>query len=272
MPKLKVSEDGSAVIQDGHPVYVYEDGAERPFDIDSALTQITTLNAEAKNHRLGKEEALKKLEPFEGIDPESAKKAISTISNLDAKKLIDAGEVETLKKQMGEIFEKEKADLIKGNEQKVTTLEDEKIKLTSQLWNLAIKNNFAQSPYFSGPEPKTILPPDMAAEYFGKHFKVEGEDDIKVVGYMNGDKIPSRIKVGEIADFEEAISAIIDKYPMKDRILRAASGGSGSPGNLNQGGDGRFVSLSKIDSKDTEKYRAAKAKSVELGIPLRLET
>ena len=99
--KLKLDDTGHAVVQDGKPVYVNEDGKEIPYDVNQANNKISELCKEAKTHREAKEAAEQKLRQFDGIeDPEAARKAIETCNNLDSKKLIDAGEVERVKAEI----------------------------------------------------------------------------------------------------------------------------------------------------------------------------
>ncbi|HHL2868178.1 TPA: hypothetical protein ACQ42N_003730, partial [Acinetobacter baumannii] len=84
--------------EQGHPVYIHDDGKEVGFDAPRAISKIDELGTEAKNHRLAKEQAEASLKAFEGIDdPAAAKKAIETLKNFDDKKLVDAGEVEKVK-------------------------------------------------------------------------------------------------------------------------------------------------------------------------------
>ena len=85
--QLKVDENGHAVLQDGKPVYVRDDGSETAFDADHAIKQIRKLSDERDTLR-GKASA------FEGLDPEAARKAVETVKNLSDKKLIEAGEVQ----------------------------------------------------------------------------------------------------------------------------------------------------------------------------------
>ena len=255
--KLKIDENGGVILQDGKPVYVYEDGKEIPFDAPAAMAKISSLNAEAKEHRLKKNELAEELKKFEGIqDPVLAIKALETMKNLDQKSLVDAGEIETLKRQMSETFELNKKNLLDSFETTKKTLEDNLAKKDHEIYNLMVNNQFSKSPFFVGDTPKTILPPDMASEYFGKYFKVE---DGKVVGYLNGDKIPSRIKFGEPADFEEALGVIINAYPMKDRILRASpQGGPGATGNTNPGSSGSTVKKTDMNGFMNNLERIAK--------------
>jgi hypothetical protein len=98
--KLKLDAEGHAVLQDGKPVYVHDDGKELSFDAPATVSTISRLNGEAKSHRERAETAEGKLKAFEGIeDPAAAKKAMATVKNLDDKKLVDAGEVEKVKNE-----------------------------------------------------------------------------------------------------------------------------------------------------------------------------
>ena len=82
--KLKLDDQGHAVLQDGKPVYVKEDGTEVAFDALGTTQAITRLNAEAKSHRERAETAEKSLKGFEGItDPAKALEALVAIAQLD---------------------------------------------------------------------------------------------------------------------------------------------------------------------------------------------
>ena len=100
--KLKLDANGHAVLQDGKPVYVGDDGKEIVFDAGEALSKISSLNAEAKTHREAKEQALNQLKDFEGLDAAKAREAIQKLGDIDSKKLIDAGEVDKVRQQLTE--------------------------------------------------------------------------------------------------------------------------------------------------------------------------
>ena len=104
--KLKLDANGNVVVSDGKPVFIADDGKEIAFDVVGTQATISRLNGEAKSHRERAEAAEKSLKSFEGIaDPVAAIKALDTVSNLDAKKLIDAGEVEKVKGEITKAFE-----------------------------------------------------------------------------------------------------------------------------------------------------------------------
>jgi len=232
--KLKLDEDGHAVLVNEMPVYTHEDGQDIPFDAPASQLKINELNTESKNHRLEAKDANEKLATFEGIeDPVAALKAVEIVSNLDAKKLIDADQVEVLKLQLGETYESERKKLVDGFADKELGYTSQITDLNATMHQMVVMDRFSRSPYFAGEAPKTTLTPDIAANHFGKHFKVEGSGvDAKVVGYLNDDVIQSREKFGTPADFEEAMATIIDNYQFKDRILTSGkAGGPDTKGN-----------------------------------------
>ena len=226
--KLKLDENGNAVLQDGKPVYVHEDGKEVAFDAPGTVATITRLNSEAKGHRERAENAEKAVKAFEGIDdPAAAKKALATVANLDAKTLVDAGEIEKVKAEISKAFQLQ-LDEVTGKNQ---TLEQ-------QLYAEKIGGNFARSKYIAD---KLAVPVDMVQATFGQNLKVE---DGKVVAYdAQGQKIFSRARPGELADFDEAIETLVSQYPHRDHILKSSGangGGAQNGGGNNQNTKGNF--------------------------------
>lgn len=216
--KLKTIEvDGKqyAEIQDGKPVYVEDDGKEVAFDAVGTRATITRLNAEAKSHRERAEAAEKTAKAFEGIeDAAAARKALELVANLDAKKLVDAGEIEKVKAEIGKAFETKLGEATTRAEQ-----------LEQQLYAEKIGGSFARSKVIAD---KLAIPADMVQARFGQAFKIE---DGKVVAYdSNGNKLYSRARPGELADFDEALETLIEQYPHKDYILKASgANGGGAP-------------------------------------------
>lgn len=226
--KLKLDENGNAVLQDGKPVYVHEDGKEVAFDAPGTVATITRLNSEAKGHRERAENAEKAVKAFEGIDdPAAAKKALATVANLDAKTLVDAGEIETVKAEISKAFQLQ-LDEVTG---KAQTFEQ-------QLYAEKIGGSFSRSKFIAD---KLAVPADMVQATFGQNLKVE---DGKVVAYdAQGQKIFSRARPGELADFDEAIETLVSQYPHRDHILKSSGangGGAQNGGGNNQNTKGNF--------------------------------
>jgi len=249
--KLKVDDKGNAVVVDGKPVYVYDDGKETPFDALSTIATIGRLNAEAKGHREAKEAAQEKLKLFEGIDdPEFARKAMQTVKNLDMKKLVDSGEVEKVKAEIAKSYQKELDEIKAKNKE-----------LESQLYAEKIGGAFARSQFI---EEKLAIPADLVQARFGNLFAVENG---KVVATdLNGNKIYSHARPGEFADFDEALETIIEQYPRKDEILKA-SNSKGGDAHKNKGTTGNSLKRSEMSTKDKSEYIRKHGQEAYLKLP-----
>jgi hypothetical protein len=215
------------------PVFVHGDGKETPFDADSTLGTISRLNGEAKSHRERAEAAEKALKGFEGIsDPAAALKALTTVQNLDAKKLVDAGEVEKVREEAIKSVSAKYEPFVKENDD-----------LKAQLYAEKIGGSFARSKFIA---EKVAIPSDLLQASFGRHFSIEGG---KIVAKdANGSQLFSRTRHGEPADFEEALEQLIDAYPHKASILKgsnASGSGAGSSGG-NGGGGKRTVTRAQL--------------------------
>jgi len=223
--KLKLNEQGAAVVQDGKPVYVADDGKEIAFDAPHTIATISRLNAENKGHRERAESLDGKLKTFEGIeDPKAALKALSVVKNLDDKKLVDAGEVE-----------KVKTETIKAVEEKYAPIVKENVELKNTLFTEKVGGAFNRSKFIT---EKVAIPADLMQARFGDRFKYE---DGKIVAYDTaGNKIFSRAKPGDMADVDEALEILVDQYPYKEQILKGTgnSGGGGRPANGGGNGGG----------------------------------
>ena len=162
-------------------------------------------------------------------DPEKAKAAQETVANLDAGKLIDAGKVDDLKMEIKKSYDGKISDLEKALADSKKDSADRLAAKEASIRTLLVKGIFDSSAFL---KDKTVLPSDVAYASFGRHFEVKEENgELRVVATMNGQPIFSRSDPGTFAAPEEALEAIIDKYPMKDRILKAPDGGSGSHPN-----------------------------------------
>ncbi len=231
--KLKIDDAGNVVVSDGKPVYLADDGKEVVFDYAGTLATIARLNGEARNHRTAKEAAETKLASFEGIgDPDAAKKALGIVANLDAKKLVDAGQVETVR-----------AEAIKATELKFAPIVEENGRLKGDLYSEKIGGSFARSKFITD---KIAIPSDLMQARFGQNFEIK---DGKIVAKdSSGNPIYSRSKPGEVADFEEAIESLVDQYAQKDAILKGnGNNGDGKQRNQNQNNNGARKTIPKSE-------------------------
>jgi hypothetical protein len=212
MPWKKNDDGMLALDSDGFPIRIDSEGNESSVK-DDGIDYLQRTVAESISRKNKLKELEQQLEKYQGIDdPDKAREALQTVQNLEDKKLIDAGKAEEMKRQIQQHYESKMAEKDK-----------ELSKRDEQIHRLVVSNAFANSRVIND---QTILPPDVAEAYFGRHFKVE---DGKAIAYDHaGNPIYSREKPGEPAPFDEALQAIISQHPQKDRILKAAPGGSGA--------------------------------------------
>lgn len=253
--KLKLDDQGRPVMQDGQPVYVYDDGKEVTINVAELHEKLHSLNGESAGRRKKIEELEAALSKFGGIeDPAAALKALETLKSIDAKKLVDAGEVERLK-----------ADILRGAEEswapKYQAEKDRGDKYEKLLYQEMIGGSFARSPFVT---EKMAIPPDIVQAAFGSHFKVE---DGRVVVYgTTGERMMSRIKIGEPAGFDEGLEALVSKHPHRDTLLKSEMKPGGGAGNSPGGGLG-VGSRSQMTPRQKSEYISKHGKDAFLSLP-----
>ncbi len=244
---LKQDENGNPVVtEDAKIVYIDDEtDSELPLDPVGMYSKISSLGKENQNHRTAKQELESKLASFDGIEDlgdyrKKADEALKKVANFNDEDWMKADKVEKLKGEITEAFEQKLsakdaaiADLSAQNDQTLA-------KKDGFINRLMISNRFAVSPHFTAigdVKAKTTLPPDIGEAQFGKHFRVEEKDDQLILRayHDNGELILSKVNPGDPAEFEEALSIIIDGYPGKNNILPASPSGSGGKGNQGQG-------------------------------------
>lgn len=239
--KLKLDDAGHAVLKDGMPVYIHDDLKEIAFDAPRAVAKISELNGEAATSRKRYEIAEAAVKPFTDAnitDPAAAVAALATVKNLDQKSLVAAGDVEKIK-----------AEAIKAVEDKWRPYKKRSEDLEGQISAYMIGNSFKGSKAATERlAAKGQAGADIAQALFGTRFKVEGA---QLIGHhTNGEKIFSRTRPGEVADFDEALEQIIDTYPHKDSILAAtgASGGGAPQGGAPAAGGKKTMARAAFDA------------------------
>jgi len=236
----KTDDEGNVVIDNGNPVLVHADGKETSVDGDQLFGKVTELNTESANRRRQLKDAELKLKHFDGIEDlgefvVNANKAMDTVKNLSDKKLVDAGEVERIK-----------TETAKGFQIKLEASDDRAAKAEKALDRHVIGGSFARSKFISD---ALTIPSDMVESRFGSSFAVQ--DGKLVATDANGNEIYSRENPGQLAEFDEALEAIVGAYPYKDDILKSTikPGSGGDPGAKRTVADG-----GKVISNDNESF------------------
>lgn len=242
----KLDAEGKPEMKDGNPIWIDANGGE----ISVAGDTINRLNGEARDLRTAKEAAETKLAAFKDIkDPALALKAIETVGKLDAKKLIDAGEVDKLTDTIKAQFTAEATELRKANGE-----------LQSKFDNSQINAVFAQSDFV---RERLAVPRDMFEASFRSHFKIE---DGKIKAFdRDGNQLMSKKNMGSPASPDEALELLVEMHPQKDTILKANTGsGSGNNGGGGGRGGGRFVKRADFE-KMTATEQSATAEAMNKG-------
>lgn len=212
--KLKTDASGNAVLQDGKPVYLTEDGQELALDAAKLYGQVRDLTKEAGAKRKALEAAEAKLAEFAEIeDPKAAREALEAIKSLDGKSKAD---IERARSEVAARFQKE----LEAERARVKTLE-------ASLHSELIGGGFARSKFIT---ERLTIPAELAQSHFGRHFVVE--NGRMVAKDANGAVIGSRANPAEPASFDEAMEVLVSGYAYKDSILKATqkSGSGAQPG------------------------------------------
>lgn len=248
---VKVMEDGAekeltvAVVgPGGNPIYEV-DGKEVEQDIVELRNILKSSNDESATRRLEIKDLKEKLAIFEGIDPEKAKEALATVANLDAKQLLDAKQVETMKSQWESTFVQNKAASDAAYEAKITELNTDLETIHSRVKKMLIQRVFTDSKFLESTTFDKLR--DAAYMMFGNRFVVEQGDngDYRVVAKNpDGTQILSVARPGQPATMDEAMETIISSHPQKDYILKGSqAGGSGAHGSAGGGAKGTLAQI-----------------------------
>lgn len=222
--KAKIGETEVDVIEvkDGNPIWLNDDNTESQYSGDA----IRRLNAENKTLRESKETAEAKVATFGDLDPAAARDAFDKLSKIDQKKLIDSGEVDRVKADIAKQYEDQIAEA-NAKAESANKRADDQLLTTAFVGSGSREGGFIKD--------KLVLPADIVQKTFGDKFKIE---DGKVVAYdAAGNKLLSKVKKGEYAEFDEALSILVDGYGSKDAILRG--GNQSGSGNNGGGGGGK---------------------------------
>lgn len=245
----KMDGDKIATDEGGNPILILADGKETSVKHNT----VSTLNGENRTYRTRAETAETALKAFEGLDPTTARDAINKLSTVDLQNMIDKGEVEKVRNEVGQQYHSQ------------ITERDGKIgSLQGAIDNLLIEREFDRSKFI---REKVGVPPEMFQATFAKNFKVE---DGKVVPYdQSGNKIYSDRDHGAVASVDEAFEKLVNNYAYKDQILKAPDfNGTGNDGNGGNRSSGRTIRRSEFagysPAKQAEVAKAAGEGKVQI--------
>jgi hypothetical protein len=175
------------------------------------------------------------------------------VANLDAKKLVDAGEIEKVKAEISKAFQQQIDETKKASAAQIEEISQKRQQLEQQLYAEKVGGAFARSKLIA---EKLAIPPDLVEARFGKQFVIE---DGKVIGMdMQGNKLYSSSRIGELADFDEALEMLVNQYPYKESILKG-TGASGGGANGNAGSGGALAPKGNLGGTKEQRLAAIRA-------------
>jgi hypothetical protein len=215
---LKVQVEGKeqevAVILEGMPVLVYDDGREAPLDFVHLIGSVKTTSNERDKLREKVAAAETAAKAFEGLDVAEARKALETVKTLSAKQLENAAEVKRIQDEAQTTLREQLAT--KEAEHK-TTVE----KLTGDLNEVTLSSSFGNSKFVAD---KMARPIPLIRSYFGPYFTVQ---DGAVVTLVDGKPLMSKQRPGEYANFDEALEYRVMSDPFKDDWIKGPNSAGG---------------------------------------------
>lgn len=227
---FKYDAAGNIVIIDHEgkklPVFVSGDGKEMPFDADVSVGKISALNGESRDWRVRAEKAETAVKALEGIDPAKAREALDVVSKLDQKKLVDAGEID-----------KVRAEIKAGYEGQIAERDKKLADANGRLTEMQRASAFAGSKFVAS---KVAIPIEFLRARFEPNFQFDESGKMFAVDAA-GNKIYSKNpqRMGELADFDEALEHLVSSHSQRDSILKgtnASGGGAHQNGNAAAGG------------------------------------
>ena len=232
--KLKLDANGNAVIQDGKPVYVNEEGKEEPFDMNMAWNKIHALNEENKAKRLEAETLKAKYKAFDGMTPEEIAANKEAAAKLKEVELIKNKDFETFKNDLLATTQKKVEETERSWKSKFDSVKGEAEKFSALYNDTVLENHFLNSEYIKS-ELVPSFDGDVAKAYFGHRFRVDTENKRVYAVGEDGSPILSEKKLGNVASFDEAMELLIKNHPKKDAWLKSKANPGGG---MNSGGRG----------------------------------
>ena len=217
-------EGGEKSGDDGKGTESGDAGKAGMSDTDAKLLkELMAQKNRAKELAAELEGAKKRLSDFDGVDPAKARKLLADEEEAARKAAEARGEYDRLLAQMGERHQAEQAAL----NGRLSEAQNAVSALQKEIAELTVGSAFSGSAFVNS---DLTLTATKARVIYGSHFEYK---DGKVVGYDKpagaSDRTILVSSTGEALSFDEALRALVEKDPDRDRLLRGkAKAGAGS--------------------------------------------
>lgn len=241
--KLKLDEQGTPALEDGKPVYVADDGTERPVDVAAMSEALAKANAQAQTHRERAQQAEASLKLFRGLDPKAAREAIAFREALgedvDPSKVTH--EIAALKAERA------------GLTTQVEELQAKTAKADKTIDELTLGAQIRDSEFISAKVAPALRDPALFRAAYGPHLDRD-EGGRVVVKDAAGNTIMSEANPGQPATLDEALPRIVT-----NPHHLAAGNASGSGERSAAGGNGAPAKTGKKKAAEMSNTEAAAA-------------
>lgn len=263
---IKTGEDGMPLFRETIKVGDKEEVTETQADVFHLLDKVPALGNDLKTEKTERKKfqdivsVLKdkgiKFEAKEDVAGfiDKALESISKVESFNEKDFVGTEKIEEIKTSINATWE-ERLNDTKGNyEEKIAKLTEEKGNSLGLIKKLMINDQFSSSKFV---DERCSAPPQILMNCFASNFDVDLEDlnqSHVVAKYDNGEVIYSKKRVGELPDFDEALSLLIDKSKDRDFFLKASgNSGSGSQSGSNgKGSDFKTEYSEAMKNRDTK--------------------
>lgn len=218
--KLSLDENGHAVLDEGKPVYVNDDGTKVAADVPAAFAKIKELNGESAKHRTDANQYKSDFEAYKTgygeVTPEQALAAIEAVKNHNDNDFVPKSQFESRVNELTLAHDtyKDEADLKLSTE--IRGRED------ADLGRMIADAKFLKEVHMTN---------DAALALYKGNFKFENGIPFGID--TQGNKILSDVSVGNPASVDECLQKFIMARPDINQILKSNHGGSGSGGGNN---------------------------------------
>lgn len=215
--KLKRNSDGQIVAVGENPVIQDENGVETTFDIEATIQAVKARNQEAADLRL----KLKRYQALGEADPEEAAKALELVKKIDAKKLLDSGDVDATIRSLQESHNTELGKLKNAHTELRNRFRDTRVHAAF------LGSQFVQKKI----DPR--IPVELLQTYFGSQFDIDDNGEVVSLDESGRPRM-SKSNPALTATFDEVLEGFVVSSNMRDRLLvsqqKSGSGAQGGKG------------------------------------------
>ncbi len=249
--RLKTTEDGAPVLDNGNPVYIFDNGTEKPVDVSRLFADLKTA-AEDRDKALADLKAEKgRINKYNGIDPEQARKDRALVETLKDKNL-DPDEITTKLVEL----KSERDGLAAQLEEVSGTAGD----LRSTISKLTLSNAIKGSSFVREKMAEAFRSsPERVERLYGHLFEVGDDGTIVPLRQDGAGRLMSKSNPSQPASVDEALEAFIGGDKTMLRAGNASGPGAGAGNNQGASPSKPWAQMTRVEKVALVKERGTDA-------------